>query len=96
MDAILNGRHIKGSWSLEDWIVGGGYYDGRHKYLLLTTSYHSPLSQTIRKDYQVRYFVRNKRLPKVDLFVSIESIKNKIYDNPSISIWDMEKKKGRS
>jgi len=96
IDSIFNGRQIKSIWTLEDWINGGEYYTGKHSWQIINTPYTSTLNQRLLEDYQVQFFVRDKKKSKGILFTSIEPIKNKMYDNPSISIWDINEDKGRA
>lgn len=92
IDRVLSGDKVKSFGTLNDWLFGRTYYAGAHEYTVNRFGYNDEKSKLVIKEYNVRYSVgsrvyysRNKNFHK-----SIQEIKNKIYDNYIIDIFDIE------
>jgi hypothetical protein len=97
IDALKKGD-LKEMWVAPDWYFGGQYYWGKHGIHFLTHSYNDKYSKRIINDYNIGYYVYDRGyedddLEEEKLYTSIKFVKNKIYDNPTLSMWDI--KRGR-
>ncbi|MBN2566870.1 hypothetical protein JXB02_02165 [Candidatus Woesearchaeota archaeon] len=87
---LLDGE-LKELWIIPDWITPGTYYWGRHGIFVYERSYTDPLVKKLMREYKEEYYIRDKYRKPTNFFISIEPIKNKIYDNPAISMWDLQR-----
>ncbi len=91
--SFLSGNKITDLWILEDWILGGQYYLGRHAKLIFDSKFNDHNVIRVIKDYKEKYYIHDLNLKPNTYYNSIYDVKNKVYANPVISIYDM--KRGR-
>ena len=93
-DNLKKGDKIKQIFKLQDWIMGGGYYHGKHIFRLTNNNLLDKYAKEILTEYNIRYIIDSDiAKTKFKFFESIQPIKNKIYTNPHIDIYDLEKGK---
>ncbi len=90
-DKIMNGEKIQSLWYLKDWILGGKYYLGRHARYTFNHAFTDEINKKIISDYHEHYYIHDKTLKKNKFLESIEEVKNKVYDNPRIEMYDITK-----
>ena len=88
---FLAGEKLTDLWILNDWILGGQYYVGRHAKLVFENRFNDPRVQRVMNDYHEKYYIHDKNLKTNTYYDSIYDVKNKVYDNPVVSINDMVK-----
>lgn len=90
---LVHGEKITSFGKISDWIFGGTYYSGEHEYTINRFGYNDPKSKLIIENYDVRYSIWNKfrSSAQKNFHKSVSGIKNKIYDNPTVEIIDIEK-----
>jgi len=90
VEDILAGRKVSSLWELKDWVFGGNYYWGRHGVFLYNNEITNPTVQRLLADYKTETFVHYADSNSSILFNSIQVIKNKFYDSPAVSVWDLK------
>jgi len=90
---LLHGQRMTTFGRVNDWIFQRTYYSGEHEYTINRFGYNDAKSKLIINDYGVEYSVGNKIKNSRDknFHKSVSDIKNKVYDNPTIEIIDIEK-----
>jgi len=91
LEDIGNGNKIRQIFYLEDWIRGGNYYHGKHIYHLTINSFFGPHVKETLNEYNIDYIIDSDiAQDKFGFFDTVYSIKNKVYSNPRIDIYDLE------
>jgi len=86
------GDKVTNFYFLQEWIMGGGYYHGKHIYHLTTNSYFSLYIPRIINQYNIKYIVdSNIAKEKFKFFDSISPIKDKVYSSPKIELYHLER-----
>ena len=92
VDDVKKGRKIRQFFELQDWIFGSNYYSGRHIFYLGNHNFLDPFSVRILKDYKIKYIADSPQVQeKSELFESVVNLKNKLYSNPMVDIYDINK-----
>ncbi len=89
---IQKGNKIQQAYTLNDWIFGKDYYHGKHIYRLTQSDLLDKHTKEILNSYNIRYMVDSDiAQEKFKIFESLQPIKNKVYANPRIDVYDMQK-----
>lgn len=88
-NTILSGGRVTDLWALEDWLLGGQYYVGRHAKLVFENKFNEPRVLKVMEDYREKYYIHDKSLKPNTYYDSIKNVKNKVYDNPVMAMYDM-------
>jgi hypothetical protein len=86
---FMSGDKVTRLWYLPDWIFGGEFYIGRHARYVFGRPVTDRIVQRMMEEYKEHYYVHDKSLEEPTFYKSITPIKNKIYDNPAESMWDL-------
>jgi len=89
-DSIVAGEKLQSLYYLPDWLLGGQYYIGRHTIYLFDHPFTDKTTQQIMEDYHERFYNHDKLAEDTTFLVSIADVKNVIYDNPQLIIYDLE------
>ncbi len=90
-DRVMNGEKIQTLWYLNDWILGGQYYLGRHARYTFNHPFTDRTNKRIISDYKERFYIHDNTLETNKFLDSIKDMKNVVYDNSRITIYDLEK-----
>lgn len=89
-DRVMNGDKLQSLWYLEDWVLNGQYYIGRHARYTFNNEFTDRTNQRIINDYHERFYIHDFTLEKNDFLTSIEPVKNVVYMTPKTIVYDIE------
>ncbi|MBT4647816.1 hypothetical protein HOC11_06125 [archaeon] len=94
-DSLKRGEKIVGFYHLNDWILDGNYYHGKHIYSLINR-FNLKIAPIVIDDYKIKYLIDDEKVPaeeKNGYFLFIQPNNNLVYTNEYMSIYDLNRGK---